>query len=59
MNKQDKNQKLIDTDKSVAVARGQGRWGEVEGVKGVKYMGMEEDLALGGEHTMQCTDDIL
>ena len=59
MNKQDKNQKLIDTDKSVAVARGQGGWGEVEGVKGVKYMVMEEDLALGGEHTMQCTDDIL
>ena len=27
-------------------------------VKGVKYRVMEEDLTLGGKHTMQCTDDV-
>ena len=26
--------------------------------KGVKYMVMEEDLTLGGKHTMQYTDDV-
>ena len=54
MNKQDK-QKLIDTDKSMVVTRGK-EFGEL--VKAVKYIVMEEDLTLDGEHTMQCTNDV-
>ena len=28
-------------------------------VKGVKYMVMEGDKSLGGEHTMRCADGVL
>ena len=48
-------QKLIDTDNSMVVTRGQGA-GVVK-VKGVKYT-ETEDLTLGGGHTMQHTDDV-
>lgn len=30
-----------------------------QSIKGVKYMMMEGDLTLGGEHKMQYTDDVL
>ena len=34
-----------------------GGGGVVTG-KGVKYMVTEDGLPLGGEHTIQCTDDV-
>ena len=39
----------------------QGRrgWGEEKRVKKVKYTVMEGDMTVGGEHTMQYTDDAL
>ena len=43
--------KLIDADNSMVVTRGKVRVGE----RG-KYMVTEDDLTLGGEHTMQYTD---
>ena len=38
----------------------EGRVGEQWTVKGVKHtvMGMEDDVTLGGGHTMQCTDNV-
>ena len=50
--------KLIDTDNRVAVTRGEGGTGRMKTVKGVKYMVTKGDSTLGGEHTMQHTDDI-
>ena len=50
MNKLEK-QKLIDTYNSMVVIRGKGH----DVVKGTKYMVREDDLALGGGHTMQYT----
>ena len=46
-------QKLIDTNNSMVVTRGKGRGVGAVRVKGVKNMVTEEDLTLGGEHTMQ------
>ena len=36
----------------VVTHRGEG------GVKGAKYKVMEDDLTLGGGHTVQCTDHV-
>lgn len=44
----------IDTDNSLVVT--EGRRGDIEKGKGVKYMVTEGDLTPGGEHTMQYTD---
>ena len=33
------------------------RWGRMKQMKGIKYMEMEGDQTLGGEYTMQYTDD--
>ena len=48
--------RLIHTDHSVGVTRGKGV-GERR-VKGAKYMVTEDELTLGGGHTMQYTDDV-
>lgn len=34
------------------------RVGEEEWLKGIKYMVMEEDVTLGGGHTMRYTDQL-
>ena len=59
MNKQNKGNKLIDTDNSMTVAEREGGWGRIKRVKGVKYTVMEGDQTLGNEHTMQYIDDAL
>lgn len=41
------------------VTRGEGDWGRAKGATGVKYMVMEEDQSLGGEHSMEYTDIVL
>ena len=53
MNRTNK-QRLMDMDNRLAVARGQGvaGSGEVDGVKGVKYVVTERNLTMGGEHTV-------
>ena len=43
--------KLTDTNNSKVITR--GLW--VERIKGSKYMMMEDDLTLGGGHTIQYT----
>ena len=47
--------KLIDTDNSMVVTR--RKVGRVV-VKGTKYIVIEDDLTLGGGHTMQYTDRV-
>ena len=37
----------------------EGGWGSSKGLIGVKCIGMEKDLTLGGGHTVQYTHDIL
>ena len=39
--------------------RGRGLWGENEEVKGGQMYGYARRLNLGGEHTVQYTDDVL
>ena len=51
-----KKNELTDTDNSMVVTGGKG--GEGSKGKGVKYMLAEDDLTLGGEHTMQYTDHV-
>ena len=46
--------KLIETESSVVVTRGKG----VRRSKGAKYMVREDDMTLGGGHTMQYTDHV-
>lgn len=41
------------------ITRGKGGGGKGEKGKGVKYMVMEADLTLGGEHIVQYVDDVL
>ena len=53
------DKKLTDTDNSMAVTRGKRGEGRQKKIKGVKYMGMEGDLTLGGEHTRKYADDVL
>ena len=48
---------LADTDNSLVMTRGRGVGQEEEGEGG--QMVMEGDLTWGGEHTLQCTHDIL
>lgn len=64
MNKQNKhthtknNPKPIDTDKRMVVTGKEGvRGGQRR--KGIKYLVVEEEQALGGKHTMEYTDVIL
>ena len=47
--------KPTDTDNSVVVAGGNGGGWVVKGTD-IKYRVMEDDLTLGGGHTMQYTD---
>ena len=56
MNKQNK---LIDLDRSMLITRGKGRMGRMKTVKGIKYMLKEGHKILGGEHTIEYTDNIL
>ena len=49
--------KLTDADNSMVVTRGKGV-GAQWGVKGDKYVVMEDGLTLGGGHTMQYTDHV-
>ena len=48
-NEQD-NQRLRDMDNGLVVTRGEEASREVDGVKGVKYVGIERNLTMGGEH---------
>ena len=49
-----KEKKLMDN--SVVIVSGRD-WVEMEeGIKDIKVV--DEDLTCGGEHTMQCTDDV-
>lgn len=41
----------------MVIARGKGRWGQVEEGKGA-YMGIEGDFTLGNGHKMQYEDDV-
>ena len=43
----------------MVVTRGEGNWRKRKREKRVKYMVTEEDQTLGGEHTIQYTDDVL
>ena len=47
---------LIDTDNSMVATRGRGV--EVSKGKGDRYMVTEDDLTLGGGHTVQYTDHV-
>ena len=49
--------KLMDTDNSSVITRGEGGGGVEEGEG--SQMVMEGELTWGGEHTIQCTDDVL
>ena len=49
--------RFIDTHSSMVVTR-EKRGGGWYRAKGVKYTATEEDLALGGRHIMQHTDDV-
>ena len=52
--------KLIDTDNRMVGTRGKEGGGiEKDKGGGVKQMEIEEGLTLGGEHTMQYTEDVL
>ena len=55
-NKQNK-QKLVDTYNDIVVTRGKKGWGKE--INGVKYMVIEGDLTLGGEHSMEYINDVL
>lgn len=50
------NERRVDTDRRVVVARGRG-WRRGEGAKGGN--GMDGDLTWGGEHTIQYTGDVV
>lgn len=58
-NKQTK--KLTDTENSMAVIRGERGWGEIEKGKGGQDQrhGDGRRLALGDEHTVHHTDDVV
>ena len=56
--KNEQTNKLIDTNNIIVVTRGEGG-GEGLKVTNVKYMVMEGDLTMGGEHTIRYTDDVL
>ena len=47
----------MDTDNSSVITRGEGGGGVEEGEG--SQMVMEGELTWGGEHTIQCTDDVL
>lgn len=49
----------MGTDSGLVVIRGKGRRGEVDGVKGDKYVVTKGNLTLGGEHTMKNMYDLL
>lgn len=55
--KQKATNRLTDTANSTAVTRGGGGWGKDEDGKGVKYKVTGDRL--GGEHTLQCIEDVL
>lgn len=55
--KQKTTNKLIDTENSMVVTRGESGWGKIKRIKGIKYMMMKGDQTLGGEHTMVYTDN--
>ena len=56
MNKQEKKNKTHRHRTQYGGYRGKG--GAVVKVRGIEHMPMEEDLTLGGRHTVQYTDDV-
>ena len=52
------NDQTRQTNKNSQTQTTVGWLPEGRGIKGVKFVAMEEDLTLGGEHTIEYTDDI-
>ena len=57
MNTQANN--LTDTDNGRVVTRGEGGWGKVERIKGLKIYGAGRRPDLAGEHAVEYTGAVL
>ena len=50
---------LTDTDNGRVVTRGEGGWGKVERIKGLKIYGAGRRPDLAGEHAVEYTGAVL